>query len=32
VLAVNSVATRDLEPYFIYQGNPAIKTKERFID
>lgn len=32
VLAVNSVATRDLEPYFIYQGNPAVKTKERFID
>lgn len=32
VLAVNSVATRDLEPYFIYQGNPALKTKERFID
>jgi len=29
VLAVNSVATRDLEPYSIYQGNPAIRVKER---
>jgi len=32
VLAVNSVATKNLEPYFIYQGNPAIQVKERIID
>ncbi|KAF0202287.1 MAG: putative colanic acid biosynthesis acetyltransferase [Bacteroidetes bacterium] len=32
VLAVNSVATTDMEPYFIYQGNPAVKTKERKIE
>lgn len=32
VLAVNSVATADMEPYFIYQGNPAVKTKERKIE
>lgn len=31
VLAVNSVATKDLEAYAIYQGNPAIKVKEREI-
>lgn len=31
VLAVNSVATRDLEPYSIYQGNPAVKVKDRII-
>lgn len=31
VLAVNSVATRDLDPYSIYQGNPAQKVKERNI-
>ena len=31
VLAVSSIATKDLEPYAIYQGNPAIKIKERFI-
>ncbi len=29
VLAVNSVATGNLEPYSIYQGNPAVKVKER---
>lgn len=29
VLCVNSVATRDLESYTIFQGNPAIKVKER---
>jgi len=29
VLAVNSVATRDLEPFSVYQGNPAQKVKER---
>lgn len=31
VLAVNSVATRNLEPYSIYQGNPAVKVKDRVI-
>ena len=32
VLAVNSVATRNLEPYSIYQGNPAVKVKERVFE
>lgn len=31
VLAVKSVATKDLEKYHIYQGNPAAKIKERHI-
>ena len=31
VLAVGSIATKDLEPYTIYQGNPAQKVKERKI-
>lgn len=31
VLSVNSVATHDLEPYTIYQGNPAIKKRKRVI-
>jgi len=31
VLSVLSVATKDLEPYTIYQGNPAIAIKERVI-
>lgn len=31
VLAVGSIATKNLEPYSIYQGNPAIKIKERYI-
>lgn len=31
VLAVGSVASRDLEPYSIYQGNPAIFVRERKI-
>ena len=31
VLAVNSVATRDMEAYFVYQGNPAQKVKSRTI-
>ncbi|QHT65759.1 colanic acid biosynthesis acetyltransferase WcaF [Rhodocytophaga rosea] len=31
VLAVNSVATKNLEPYFVYQGNPAEKKRERII-
>jgi len=32
VLAVNSVATKDLESYSIYQGNPASKIKDRRIE
>jgi putative colanic acid biosynthesis acetyltransferase WcaF len=32
VLAVNSVATSNLDPNGIYQGNPAVKVKERVID
>ncbi|MEZ4774543.1 MAG: WcaF family extracellular polysaccharide biosynthesis acetyltransferase [Bacteroidia bacterium] len=31
ILAVGSVATRELEPYGIYQGNPAQKVRERVI-
>jgi len=31
VLAVGSVATKDLEPYTIYQGNPAISKRKRVI-
>jgi len=31
VLSVGSVATSNLEPYFIYQGNPAIKKRKRNI-
>lgn len=29
VLAVGSVATQNLEAYSIYQGNPAVKVRER---
>lgn len=32
VLSVASVANKDLEPYVVYKGNPAIKTAERTID
>ena len=32
VLAVGSVATTDLEPYTIYQGNPAKPIRERIIE
>lgn len=32
LLAVNSVATGNLDPYMIYQGNPAVKIRERVID
>jgi putative colanic acid biosynthesis acetyltransferase WcaF len=32
VLYVDSVATKDLEAYSIYQGNPAVKIKERVIE
>ncbi len=31
VLAVGSVAGKDLKPYFIYQGNPAVPVRERTI-
>jgi putative colanic acid biosynthesis acetyltransferase WcaF len=31
ILTVGSLATEDLEPYSIYQGNPAKKCKERNI-
>ena len=31
ILSVGSVATRDLEPFFIYRGNPATKVRERVI-
>jgi putative colanic acid biosynthesis acetyltransferase WcaF len=31
VLSVNSVATSNLEPYTIYQGNPAIPKRNRTI-
>ena len=29
ILGLGSVATRDLEPFGIYAGNPAVKVKER---
>lgn len=29
VLTVGSIATKNLDPYGIYQGNPALKVKER---
>ena len=32
VLAAGAVATKDLEPYAIYQGNPAIKVKTRKVE
>jgi len=32
ILAVNSVATKDLEAYIIYQGNPAIEIRKRIIE
>ena len=32
ILAVGSVATKNLEPYSIYQGNPAIKSRDRKIE
>jgi putative colanic acid biosynthesis acetyltransferase WcaF len=31
VLTSGSVANKDLEPYFIYQGNPAVKIRQRII-
>ncbi|HEY0054479.1 MAG TPA: WcaF family extracellular polysaccharide biosynthesis acetyltransferase [Pedobacter sp.] len=32
VLAVGSVANKNLESYSIYQGNPAVKVKDRIIE
>lgn len=32
VLTSGSVANKNLEPFFIYQGNPAVKTRSRVID
>jgi len=31
LLGVNSVATKNLDPYFIYHGNPAVKISKRII-
>jgi len=31
ILTVGSVATKDMEPNGIYQGNPALKIRERKI-
>ena len=31
VLTVGSVATKDLSSYAIYQGNPAVRVKERIV-
>ena len=31
VLAVGSIATKELEPYTIYQGNPAVAVRKREI-
>jgi len=32
VLTTGSVATKNLEPYSIYQGNPAVKIRERVVE
>ena len=32
ILSVGSIATKDLEAYTIYQGNPAIKVRKRIIE
>lgn len=32
ILSVGSVISKDMEPYGIYQGNPAVKVKMRIID
>lgn len=32
ILSVGSVATRQLEAFFIYSGNPAIKVRERVFE
>ena len=31
VLVVGSIATKNLDPYGVYQGNPAVKIKDRSI-
>jgi putative colanic acid biosynthesis acetyltransferase WcaF len=31
VLSAGSVASKDLDPYSIYKGNPAVKIRERVI-
>ena len=31
ILTAGSVATKDLQPYGIYQGNPAVLIKQREI-
>jgi putative colanic acid biosynthesis acetyltransferase WcaF len=32
VLSVGSVATKQLESYSVYQGNPAVKVRERVVE
>ncbi len=32
VLNAGSIATKNMEAYFVYQGNPAIKVKQRTIE
>lgn len=32
VLSAKSVATRNLDAYTVYQGNPAVPVKERMIN
>lgn len=32
ILSVGSVASKDLEPFTIYKGNPAIKVRKRVLD
>ncbi|MGN6639057.1 MAG: colanic acid biosynthesis acetyltransferase WcaF, partial [Mucilaginibacter sp.] len=32
VLTSGSIATKDLDPYSIYQGNPAVKVRSRNIE
>lgn len=32
ILTVGSIATRNMEPYGIYQGNPAVKVKDRVME
>ena len=32
ILSVASIATKDMDAYYIYKGNPAVKTTERIIN
>jgi putative colanic acid biosynthesis acetyltransferase WcaF len=32
VLTAGSIAIKNMEPYFIYQGNPAVKVRQRQIE